>query len=335
MAKNKAQIKLLYKIAKAYYEDGLTQQMIANSFGISRIRVSRLLQKSIDEKIVRITITSPPHSTADLERRFERAYGLKEAVIVSRESDDDSIAATIGEAAAQYLVRCIQGSETIGLTWGTAILSVINSLPAARFPDLKIVQLIGGLGKPQASTHGADLARRMAQHFGARPHLLHAPGVVQSRMVRDALITDPQVAEPLHLAESADIALVGIGTLLPGSTLVQSESIFTEQEIEWLRQLNCVGDIALQFFDNTGQKVYSPLDHRIIGLTHEQIRKIGRIIGVAWGKDKITAVRAVLRGGWVHVLVTDDELAVALLREVETETSSVGFPELERNRNAS
>lgn len=324
MARDKTQKKLLYKVAKAYYEDGLTQQQIADSFGMSRIRVSRLLQKSIEEKVVLITITPPPHTTADLERRLEKAYGLKEALIVTPDDNfPQTIVSAIGKAAANYLVRCIQGNDIIGLTWGTAVLSVINSLPAVRFPDVKIVQLIGGLGKPQAHTHGTDLARRMAQSFGARPHLLGAPGVVQTRMVRDSLMTDPQIADPLKLAEQADIAVVGIGTLLPDSTLVKSECIFTDAEIEWLRQLNCVGDIALQFFDNDGRKVFTPLDQRIIGLTREQMQRIGRVIGVAGGMDKLAAIRGALRGKWLHVLVTNEEIALTLLREVEGENPAV------------
>lgn len=35
--------KLLYKLAKAYYEDQLTQAQIGKRFGLSRIKVSRLL----------------------------------------------------------------------------------------------------------------------------------------------------------------------------------------------------------------------------------------------------------------------------------------------------
>ncbi len=39
---------LLYKIAKAYYGDGLTQQQVGKRFGLSRIKVSRLLQRARD-----------------------------------------------------------------------------------------------------------------------------------------------------------------------------------------------------------------------------------------------------------------------------------------------
>ena len=36
--------RLLYKIAHVYYEDGLSQKQIGLRFGISRIKVSRMLK---------------------------------------------------------------------------------------------------------------------------------------------------------------------------------------------------------------------------------------------------------------------------------------------------
>ena len=73
---------LLYKIAKAYYEDGLTQDQIGRRFGLSRIKVSRLLQQARQSRVVQITITPPPDSFGDLERDLETAYGLDEVVVV-------------------------------------------------------------------------------------------------------------------------------------------------------------------------------------------------------------------------------------------------------------
>ena len=35
--------KVLHKVAKAYYDDGLTQEKIGQRFGLSRMKVSRLL----------------------------------------------------------------------------------------------------------------------------------------------------------------------------------------------------------------------------------------------------------------------------------------------------
>ena len=56
--------KLLYKIAKAYYDDGLTQQQIGARLGLSRIKVSRLLRAARAERVVQISIAPPQESNA-------------------------------------------------------------------------------------------------------------------------------------------------------------------------------------------------------------------------------------------------------------------------------
>ena len=53
---------LLYKVAKAYYEDNLTQQQIGGRFGLSRVKVSRMLGRARSAGVVRISITPPESS---------------------------------------------------------------------------------------------------------------------------------------------------------------------------------------------------------------------------------------------------------------------------------
>jgi DNA-binding transcriptional regulator LsrR (DeoR family) len=304
----------LYKIATAYYDDGLTQQQIGKQFGISRIKVSRLLQAARDERVVQITITPLQGSNTEIEHRLETQYGLREALVVTCSADQtDTIVNELGRVAASCLVRCLQSREVVAISWGTAVLSVVNALPPMDFPDVRVVQLLGGLGELEAQTHGADLARRMAQALGAKPRLIHAPGIVKDKTVRDALALDPQVADTLALAAQADVALVGIGALEPGSTLLSSRNTLSADEITDLRARRVAGDIALQFFDEDGQRMHHPIDDRIVGTDLERIRKIGRVIGVAGGAEKLRAIRAALRGRLVNVLVTDLQTAQRLL----------------------
>jgi DNA-binding transcriptional regulator LsrR (DeoR family) len=309
--------KLLYKIAKAYYEDGLTQGQIGKRLGLSRIKVSRLLQQAKKEKLVQISIVSPDQSNADLERELEAQYGLDEAVIVSPDSHHKgAILREIGQAAVDCLLRCLQGGEVLSLSWGSTLLSVVASLPVKSWPEMKVVQIMGGLGRPEAEVHGTDIVRRMAQAFGAKPRLLSAPGVVTSKIVRDALLADPQISDTLALAARADVALVGIGVPVPDSVVMQAGTILTE-EVEQLKALGAVGDIALRFFDAKGQPVEHEINHRIIGLDLEQIKKIPRVIGAAGGTEKFEVIRAALRGKFINVLVTDDRIAVRLLEDMQ------------------
>ena len=315
MATDSERKKLLYKIAKAYYEDALTQHEIGKRFGLSRIKVSRLLQQARDERIVQIFIP-PQDPNADLERALEARFGLDEAVIVTPSSYDHSaILRALGPAAADYLMRCLDGSEVLGLSWGTTLLAGIEAVPAHYWTNMRVVQILGGLGQPDADTYGGDLAHRLAQALGARPRLLAAPGVVANKLVRDALLADPQIADTLSLGVNADILLVGIGIPSTPDSVVKQAGILSPDEFDQLKALGAVGDIALRFFDRNGQAIKHALNDRIIGLDLEQIRNIPRVIGVAGCPEKLEVIRAALRGKLISVLVTDDRTASRLLEE--------------------
>jgi DNA-binding transcriptional regulator LsrR (DeoR family) len=314
--------RLLHKVARAYYDDGLTQQQIGERFGLSRVKVSRLLRNAREEKVVQITIAPPPSSNAEIEQKLERRYGLGEALVVTPSSYTPQVlVGELGPVAAACLTRGLQGSEVVAVSWGTAVLSVVDALQPASLPEVRVVQLIGGLGELEARTHGADLVRRMAQTLGARPRLIHAPGIVKDRVVRDALVLDPQVADTLELAGQADVALVGLGVLTPNSTLLANAKTLTAAEVEELRTCGVAGDIALQFFDGDGHRVGHPIHERTVGTSLETIKGIRRIIGVAGGPEKVAVIRAALRGSLINVLVTDDQTAGQLLDGDRTETN--------------
>jgi DNA-binding transcriptional regulator LsrR (DeoR family) len=323
--------KFLYKIARAYYEDGVPQREIAKRFGISRIKVSRLLQQARDEKIVQITIVPPVDSNADLERALEKRYGLLEVVIVTPQGYDQAqVVSALGPAAADNLVRSLEGKEILGLSWGSTLREVIEALPVMNWPELTVVQVLGGLGRPEAEVHGTDLARRMAQSFNSRLRLIPAPGVVKSKMVRDALLEDPQIADTLSLAARADVLLLGIGIPSHGSVVSESD-ILSQVEMAQLMKDGAVGDIALRFFDRDGRPIDHEVNERTIGLTLEQMKKVPRRIGVAGGEGKLDVIRGALLGGYINVLITDDVTAMALLEKpVQPSVQSSPINSIER-----
>lgn len=311
-----ARHKLLYKVAMSYYGDDLTQDQIARRFGLSRIKVSRLLQQARRQRIVQISIVPPQDDKPELERALEARYGLDEVVIVASSGlGPPALQRDLGAGAAEYLARSLQGGEVVGLSWGSTLHALVDALPAQTWPDMRIVQIIGGLGRSEAETHGADLTRRMAEAFAARPLMLSAPGIVSSPLVRDALLADPQIAETLALAARADIALVGIGAPGAGATLGQLAAILAQAEVEQLKALGAVGDIALRFFDQHGVPIHHEVNNRIIGLDLAQIRRIARVIGVAGGDDKFGVIRAAARGRLISVLITDARTAARLMQE--------------------
>jgi DNA-binding transcriptional regulator LsrR (DeoR family) len=306
---------LLYKIAKAYYEDGLTQDQIGKRFGLSRIKISRLLQQARRSRVVQISITPPAGSFGDLERDLEKAYCLDEVVLVDVSGANQAdVLPRLGDAAASYLARVLGDQHAVAISWGTTLLATIDALTPQHLPELRVVQMLGGLGRLDAETYGSELTLRMAQVLGARMRLLPAPGIVASRIVRDALLNDSQIAETLDMAAHADVALVGIGAPVPGAVVLQA-GILTQEDLDELHAAGAIGDIALRFFDAQGCAVEHPINDRIVGLDLEQIRRIPRVIGVAGGPGKFDVIRGALCGHLIDVLITDEQTALHLLAE--------------------
>jgi deoxyribonucleoside regulator len=220
----------------------------------------------------------------------------------------------LGHVAAQNLVRGLRGKEIVTITWGSTLNAMVSCLPSADWPDLKIVQGLGGLSSPDADINGVELVRRMAQAVGARPLMLSSPGLVSSKEVRDALLQDVQVSKALDLAAKADIALVGIGAPSTGSAIVQNK-ILTDEDIQRLKMKGAVGDIGLRFINEYGEKIQDDIDDRVIGLDIDHYQKINRVIGIAGGIEKIDVIRATLRGKIIDVLITEDQTALRLVDE--------------------
>lgn len=317
MPVSQEQHRLLYRIAQAYYLDGLTQRQIANRFGLSRPKISRLLQKGRENGIINITLVSPPDGITDLERELEQRYGLQEAVIVpvSNPKDRSLVVNQLGPAAAECLVRCISGNEIIATAWGTSILAMVDALPVRSWPGVTVVQMLGGLGPVDAVDHSAELTQRIAQKLGAKLRLLPAPGIVATRTMAEALRKEPQIERVLEVASKADIALVGLGVPAPDSLLLRTGTILNAQDLERLQKAQAVGDIALRYLNANGVPLELEINERLIGLTIEQIMDIPRVIGIAGGVLKFDIIRAALRGSILDVLVTDVGTAQALLAD--------------------
>lgn len=307
--------RFLYKIAQAYYIEGLNQQQIAKRFQISRPKVSRMLQKAKDEKVVSITILPPVGRLADVESDLEKKFKLDEAVVVqvSHGGDAISIARELGASAVDVVVRSIQHQNIVAMAWGSTILNLVDAMPSLNSPETTIVQMIGGLDNRMTNEHSAELVRRTAQKLNAQFRLIPAPGIVTNLVAAKALIKDFQIAETLALAEQAKVAIVGLGILSNESVLVKSSELLSHKDLRLLEEVGAVGDVILRFLDENGKPLSLDINKRIIGLSLEQLKNIPRVIAIAGGPQKFKIILAALRGQLVNVLVTDHVTAEQLL----------------------
>jgi DNA-binding transcriptional regulator LsrR (DeoR family) len=320
-------LRLMTKVAQLYHEQGLRQAEIAERLDLSQSRVSRLLKQAEAEGIIRITVAVPQGFHPELEDRLRVLYGLREAVVVDIEHDDDQAALRgIGAAAAAWLETTVTTGEVVGISsWSETLLAMLDNMhPQVRPGADGVVQILGGIGNPAAEGHATRLVSRLAQLIGGEARFLPAPGVVGSQESRRAILDDPFVATAMRWVDEVTMAIVGIGALTPSKLLAASGNVFTADELAELQQLGAVGDVCLRFFDSQGVPVGSPLDERVIGIDLERLKRPKRAVALAGGPRKFTAIQGALRGRFVNVLITDVFTAERLAGDWSGVASDVG-----------
>jgi DNA-binding transcriptional regulator LsrR (DeoR family) len=301
-----------------YYEWDMRQSEIAQQLDLSQATVSRLLNRSKEEGIIRISINLPSGVYTELEEILVKKFGLRDAIVVdSLEDNEKLIQRDLGAAAAYYLESAIRPNEIIGISsWSSTLLSMVDALhPLQRKPGVKVIQILGGVGNPSVEAQATRLTSRMAQLVNGDAVFLPVSGVLATEAARDILMADETTQQSIRLFDHVATALVGIGAIDPSPLLAQSGNIFSPKELDLLRQKKAVGDILLRFFDQDGKLVETGLEKRVISMSLEQLTKVSRVVGVAGGSRKYAAILGALRGHWINILITDHFTASRLTEE--------------------
>ncbi len=309
------EIRLMAKVARMYYDQGIRQQEITERLNIHQSKVSRMLKRAREANIVRISVATPAGFFPDLEDALESRFQLKEAVVIDSDGEEERVVRDLGAASAFYVETTIKPEMVLGISsWSRSLFSMVDAMhPSTAGIGGKVVQILGGVGNASTQYQAMLLAQRMAGLIGASPVLLQAPGVVGSAQARAVLVKDAAVEEAAKLFGKLDLALVGIGSLEPSSLLASSGNIFSVEERRQLRRSGAVGDICFQFIDKQGRQIQSPLMKRVIGIDLTTLKSAPRVVGIAGGDAKVPAIIAALKGKWINVLITDRRTAERLI----------------------
>ena len=312
--KSEERLAFLARVASLYYEEGKTQQEIAEELGVSRSGVSRLLSEARRLGVVEVVIHHPLPTDAGLEAELVRRFDLKDArVLASGEDDYQGMLAQLGRLAARYFEGVLEDGMTIGISWGSALYEMIRAIRPRRLSRTSVVQLIGATGAEATPESGPILAQLLAERLGCKSYQLHAPLVVKDELARRALLAERHIRETLERARRADLALVGIGTTRPGYYSLVRAGYLSEEEAAEIRKSGAVGDVCAQHYGPDGRWLDIELNRRVIGIGHQDLRRIPTVIGVAGGAVKAQAIYGALAGGYVNVLITDRAAARGVL----------------------
>ena len=91
---------------------------------------------------------------------------------------------------AGLLERFLKDGDFLGVGWGTTLKSVAGYLEPDKRIDIKVIPLLGGLGKTDIQVHTNSVAKSLADRFGGTSYVLNSPAVLDSREAKEMLEKD-------------------------------------------------------------------------------------------------------------------------------------------------
>src|SRR5690349_21416796 len=195
----------MVRVAQLYYRLHLSQQEIGERVGLSRFQVGRLLDRAVEESIVRIEVVHPDARLVELEDALMTRFKLEAAVVADvpaatqGQAADEVARDAVAEVAVDLLAQRAP-TGTIAVSWGRTMLAVARRLPMGWTKADEIVQLNGATSRSEQPTRANEIVERFAATTGASFRTLAAPAIVGTVELSEALAGDPALQEALDAA---------------------------------------------------------------------------------------------------------------------------------------
>jgi DNA-binding transcriptional regulator LsrR (DeoR family) len=311
-------------VAELYYTRDMRQPEIGALTGYSVSKVSRLLAQARAAGVVRIAIEPPSAEQPPVAAELSRRFGATVVVTPGRETDPARAARLCGLAAAETIAARLPMSGTIGIAGGYTIDAVVSALSRMERPELTFVPVVGGWDPRNPLLDSNEMARRMAGRLGGTMRLLHAPGMLDTPEMKDALLLESSIAATIRLWSSISLVVMGVsgGPLArPGYGTVMDR--LDEAGRQRLAALGVAGDLAGHLFRLDGSFIEDEWSLRTISIPIEELRRVPEVLIVAAGSNKVAAVLGSLRTGLLSMLITDRPTAEAALRLAEATPAGI------------
>ena len=318
----KSDERFLIRVVDMYYQQEMLQDEIAKKLNVSRTTVSRAFSKAKKEGYIKIIIDFPAENMIELEKEMEKKFHLKEVIAV-KVDDINNRDILVAREAAYYIARMIKNDMIIGIAWGYTMKKIIDAFDMYKVgsqikaKNIEVVPLLGTITPETADnsdlrlSYASLLSSKLAEMVNGISYHFAAPMYVKDIDTKKMLLEEPQIKNVMQKAKNCHAGIFGIGALVQNSSI----AILEKDMILKLSKRNGVGEILGRVFDKYGNTVESEWNDRMIGLTLEQAKNIPIRVGVAFGEEKVKAIKTAISKNIINVLITDSVTAESILYE--------------------
>jgi DNA-binding transcriptional regulator LsrR (DeoR family) len=311
---------LATRAAWLYFAAGLTQSEVASRLNIQSTKAHRLIARASREGMIRVFVEGPVAECVALENELAQRFGIDFCRVAPDLGEADLPLKALALEGASFLRQVLERGEdkVIGVGHGRTLAGVVEQLPQTAARNVQFVSLLGGLTRKFAA-NPFDVIHRLAERTGAEAYLLPVPVFANSVSDRAVLMQQYGIADVFALAREASLLFVGIGQVSRDGFLVSSGMIKPDELVE-LKRAGACADLLGHFFGADGRMLDTDLSARATSMSAADLKK-HRIVAIAGGGAKVTALRAVLRSGILHGFITDEATAQALVKDKPEATS--------------
>ena len=317
MSKVNEKLDLATRAAWLYYVAGNTQNEIAEKLQVSRPVAQRLVAFAVEKNLVRVRIEHRLADCLSLAEALKNRYGLSMCEVVPVDDDTpDAIDRKLAVASAQVMERYLSEEKPmiISVSSGRTLKAAVDQLGQIDRPQHRLVSMVGAIAQ-DGSSNRYDVALHISEKTGGKHFLLPAPLIADSEAERAQWVNHRLYRIVESLTAQADVAFVGIGDIGPKCPL-HVDGFITADEVADLTKRGAVAEMLGLPIDADGKGVQSATGRRVTSVPLDSPPK-RPTIGFAGGARKHGAVLAVLKGGWLSGLVTDEACARAALEADE------------------
>jgi deoxyribonucleoside regulator len=304
------------RAAEMYYVEQMTMDAIAETIGVSRATVSRMINEARTSGLVEITVHRHRRAAATLERLIAERYKVDVTVVAPPDNSTDTDRVRHAAAQAGTVLRANLAPDlSIAVAWGATVATMARTLTPGVVPGIQIIQMSGaGNTFFSGAEYAAGTLGRFGAALGARVHHFPVPAFFDRASAREALWNESSVQRVLRLQERANLAVFSVSALdarIPGH--LYRAGYLQRDDLRQLLDRGVVGELGTVFLRADGSSDSIPLNTRSSGLPVETLKRIRRRLCVAVGATKAPIIKAALLAGAVTDLVVDDAAAELLV----------------------
>ncbi len=310
--------RIIARVAELYYLHGISQYEIADKFNFSKAKVCRLIKEAKKRKVIEFRIKNIDKRALDLEQEIEKAFKLKEAIIFYNSDikgyDENLIFQEVGKIGADYLKRVLDNNLNFAVTWGKTLYYTIKNLSVEKkYNGINVFSTIGSVNLAKIEYQAVNISQMFSERIGGTCYPIYLPLLLKISESKGSLArVETMINKIMGDTSKIDYYITGVGVISKNSRTYTLGGF----DLDFFRTLTSkkiVGDVGLNFYDINGNFIESDFEDRIVKLGIDKIKKIRNKIAIAFGPEKIEALKGFLKTEIADVFITDSKTAEKLL----------------------